>query len=102
MAHQAPISAARLQRWVGRRVRVLIDAMDEEAGCLIARGPGDAPDIDGIVRIWPNPSSRHAMPVRLGEWAEVDIVESDAYDLEAIWVASGPTAEQRHTQLIET
>lgn len=102
MAHQAPISQKRLQRWVGRRVRVLIDAMDEEEGCLMARGPGDAPEIDGIVRIWPNPSSRHAMPVRLGEWAEVDIVESDAYDLEAIWVASGTTAKQRHTQLIET
>ena len=88
MAHQAPISEARLQRWVGRRVRVLIDAIDEEEGCLIARGPGDAPDIDGIVRIWPNPNSRHAMPVRLGEWADVDIVETDAYDLEAIWVDS--------------
>ncbi len=102
MAHQAPISQKRLQRWVGRRVRVLIDAMDEEEDCLIARGPGDAPEIDGIVRIWPNPSSRHAMPVRLGEWTEVDIVESDAYDLEAIWVASGTTAKQRQTQLIET
>ena len=102
MAHQAPISQKRLQRWVGRRVRVLIDAIDEEEGCLIARGPGDAPEIDGIVRIWPNPSSRHAMPVRLGEWTEVDIVESDAYDLEAIWVASGTTAKQRQTQLIET
>ena len=86
MAHQAPISEARLQRWVGRRVRVLIDAIDEEEGCLIARGPGDAPEIDGIVRIWPNPNSRHTMPVRLGEWADADIVESDAYDLEAIWV----------------
>ncbi len=102
MTHQAPISQKRLQRWVGRRVRVLIDAIDEEEGCLIARGPGDAPEIDGIVRIWPNPSSRHAMPVRLGEWADVDIVESDAYDLEAIWVASGPVAEKRHTQPIET
>ena len=102
MTHQAPISQKRLQRWVGRRVRVLIDAIDEEEGCLIARGPGDAPEIDGIVRIWPNPSSRHAMPVRLGEWTEVDIVESDAYDLEAIWVASGPVAEKRHTQPIET
>ena len=88
MAHQAPISEARLQRWVGRRVRVLIDAIDEEEGCLIARGPGDAPEIDGIVRIWPDPNSRHTMPVRLGEWADVDIVESDAYDLEAIWVDS--------------
>jgi ribosomal protein S12 methylthiotransferase len=102
MAHQAPISEARLQRWVGRRVRVLIDAMDEEEGCLIARGPGDAPDIDGIVRIWPNPSSRHAMPVRLGEWADVDIVESDAYDLEAIWVASEPTSSLKDVQRIQT
>ena len=102
MAHQAPISEARLQRWVGRRVRVLIDAMDEEEGCLIARGPGDAPDIDGIVRIWPNPSSRHVMPVRLGEWADVDIVESDAYDLEAIWVASEPTSSLKDVQRIQT
>ncbi len=102
MAHQAPISAARLQRWVGRRVRVLIDAMDEEEGCLIARGPGDAPDIDGIVRIWPNPSSRHVMPVRLGELADVDIVESDAYDLEAIWVASEPTSSLKDVQRIQT
>ena len=102
MAHQAPISEARLQRWVGRRVRVLIDAMDEEEGCLIARGPGDAPDIDGIVRIWPNPSSRHVMPVRLGEWADVDIVESDPYDLEAIWVASEPTSSLKDVQRIQT
>lgn len=92
MTHQAPISQARLRRWVGRRIRVLIDAMDEEEGCLLARGPGDAPEIDGLVRIWPDPNSRHAMPVRLGEWTDVDIVDSDDYDLEAVWVASEASA----------
>jgi ribosomal protein S12 methylthiotransferase len=98
MAHQAPISQARLRRWVGRRIRVLIDAIDEEEGCLLARGPGDAPEIDGLVRIWPDPNSRHAMPVRLGEWTDVDIVDSDDYDLEAVWVASeAPTPAETST-----
>ncbi len=102
MAHQAPISEARLKRWVGRRIRVLIDAMDDEEGCLVARGPGDAPEIDGIVRIWPNPNSRHAMPVRLGDWAEVDIVDSDNYDLEALWVESQTPSPSKSEQLIQT
>jgi hypothetical protein len=32
------------------------------------------------------------MPVRLGEWTDVDIVDSDDYDLEAVWVASEASA----------
>ena len=37
MALQAKISEARLARWVGRRVRVLIDGVDPEEGQLIGR-----------------------------------------------------------------
>ncbi len=86
MAHQQPISAQRLARWVGRRAQVLIDGVDEEEGVLIGRTCGDAPDIDGVVRIRPDPNSRHPVPVGVGRFATVDIVDSDDYDLEAVIV----------------
>jgi len=86
MAHQQPISAQRLARWVGRRAQVLIDGVDEEEGELIGRTWGDAPDIDGVVRIRPDPNSRHPVPVAVGRFATVDIVDSDDYDLEAVIV----------------
>ncbi len=86
MAYQQPISAQRLARWVGRRAQVLIDGVDEEEGVLIGRTCGDAPDIDGVVRIRPDPNSRHPVPVGVGRFATVDIVDSDDYDLEAVIV----------------
>lgn len=86
MAHQQPISAQRLARWVGRRAQVLIDGVDEEEGVLIGRTWGDAPDIDGVVRIRPDPNSRHPVPVAVGRFATVDIIDSDDYDLEAVIV----------------
>jgi hypothetical protein len=46
----------------------------------------DAPEIDGIVRITPDPNSRHPVPVRIGDWATVDIVDSDAHDLDGIFI----------------
>ncbi len=86
MARQAEISAQRLKRWVGRRVQVLVDDIDPEQGVLIGRTTGDAPEIDGIVKIFPDPNSRHPIPAQIGEFATVDIVDSDDYDLEAIFI----------------
>ncbi|MBM3376386.1 MAG: 30S ribosomal protein S12 methylthiotransferase RimO [Betaproteobacteria bacterium] len=88
MAHQQPISEQRLARWVGRRTQVLIDGIDEEEGVLVGRTGGDAPDIDGIVRVRPDPNSRHPVPVGIGRFATVDIIHSDDYDLEAVIVAA--------------
>jgi len=88
MAHQQPISEQRLARWVGRRTQVLIDGVDEEEGVLVGRTGGDAPDIDGIVRVRPDPNSRHPVPVGIGRFATVDIIHSDDYDLEAVIVAA--------------
>ncbi len=87
MALQAEISEARLSRWVGRRVRVLIDGIDPDEGQLIGRSMADAPEIDGIVRISPDPNSRHPIPAQIGEFATVEIVDSDTHDLHAIWVS---------------
>jgi ribosomal protein S12 methylthiotransferase len=69
------ISAQRLARRVGQRLRVLVDSV--ENGQAIARTEGDAPEIDGVVRI------RNAGRLRAGDWADVEIIAADAYDLEA-------------------
>ena len=59
----------------GRRMRVLVDAIDGETA--IARSEGDAPEIDGTVRI----GRGGKLPV--GEFAEVEITASGDHDLEA-------------------
>ena len=75
----AAISAERLQRRVGQRVRVLVDAVDEHGA--IARSAAEAPEIDGIVRI---EDGAHLSP---GQWTDVRITATDTYDLQAHLVA---------------
>jgi ribosomal protein S12 methylthiotransferase len=73
MEKASAISAARLKRRVGSRMRVLVDAL--EGGSAIARSAADAPEIDGVVRI------ASARGLAVGDWAHVKIVCADAYDL---------------------
>jgi ribosomal protein S12 methylthiotransferase len=75
MQKSARISADRLAAKVGRRARVLVDAID--GNTAIARGEGDAPEIDGTVLI----VRGGKLPV--GEFAEVEITGSSDHDLEA-------------------
>ena len=75
MERAAEISQARLAARVGRRMRVLVDSVDK--GSAIARSEADAPEIDGVVHI------RGAKSLRPGDWADVEITSSDAYDLHA-------------------
>ena len=75
MAVQAEISAARLQRKIGRRLTVLVDRVD--AGGAVARSSADAPEIDGVVRI------RDGRRLQPGTFAEVIVEGADAHDLEA-------------------
>ena len=75
MERAATISARRLARRVGRQCRVLVDRIED--GIAIARSPGDAPEIDGVVRF------AAARDQRTGEFAEVRITGADAYDLQA-------------------
>ena len=74
MERAAAISARRLAARVGQRVRVLVDELAENGA--LARSPAEAPQIDGVVRIEKNVSR-----LRAGEWADVEIVAADAYDL---------------------
>jgi ribosomal protein S12 methylthiotransferase len=69
------ISTEKLAAKVGCRMRVLVDTVDD-AGAL-ARSTADAPEIDGTVRI-PRPGQ-----LKPGDWADVEILDSSAYDLTA-------------------
>lgn len=73
MEHQAQISAARLQRRVGRIETVLIDEVVAEGA--VARSQSDAPEIDGQVFI---DGANH---LQVGDWVQVEIEEADEYDL---------------------
>ena len=73
MEHQAGISAARLQRRVGRIETVLIDEVVEEGA--VARSQSDAPEIDGQVFI------DGATHLKVGDFVQVEIEEADEYDL---------------------
>jgi ribosomal protein S12 methylthiotransferase len=74
MERAAAISATRLARRVGQRLRVLVDRI--EADVAIARTAGDAPDIDGVLRF------KAGSATRAGEFAEVLVTSADTYDLE--------------------
>ena len=70
------ISSARLAARVGRTEQVLVDAI--EGNVAIARSRGDAPEIDGVVRI------KRGAKLPAGEFATVKITGADEYDLEAV------------------
>jgi ribosomal protein S12 methylthiotransferase len=74
------ISAARLARRVGQRCEILIDRL--EAGAAIGRTMGDAPEIDGVVRL------RNPGKLQPGEFTRVEISAAGTYDLEARRVTS--------------
>jgi ribosomal protein S12 methylthiotransferase len=73
MQTQAGISAARLEEKVGRRIRVLVDSIEDDYAT--ARSSADAPDIDGLVHV------ERAAGLAPGEFAEVVVEASDTHDL---------------------
>ncbi len=73
MAHQATISAERLQRRVGKIETVLIDEVVAEGA--VARSKADAPEIDGQVYI------DGATHLKVGQFVDVKLEEADEYDL---------------------
>ena len=77
MAKAETISVKRLAKKIGKRIQVLIDRVDESGG--IGRTAGDAPEIDGLVRVLPpsKPSKRY----RAGEIIKVTVISSQGHDL---------------------
>lgn len=81
MQVQEEISRARLARKVGSVQRVLVDAVTSQGA--IARGAADAPEIDGVVHVRPDPQ------LRVGEFFDVRVTSADVHDLRAV-LASAP------------
>jgi ribosomal protein S12 methylthiotransferase len=73
MELQAGISARRLKAKIGRRLKVIVDAVEGRIGR--GRSEGDAPEIDGAVHF----TSR--LPIRPGQMLTVKIERADAHDL---------------------
>ena len=77
MAKAEDISTKRLAKKIGKRIQVIVDRVDESGG--IGRTIGDAPEIDGLVRVLPpsKPSKRY----RAGEIIKVTVISSQGHDL---------------------
>ncbi|MFG1267321.1 30S ribosomal protein S12 methylthiotransferase RimO [Xanthobacter sp. DSM 14520] len=73
MRTQQKVSARRLKRKVGTRQSVIIDTVTPDGG--IGRTKGDAPEIDGTVKVFAR------RPLRVGEIATVKIEAAGPYDL---------------------
>jgi len=75
MELQESISKEKLKQKVGQRIQVLIDEVDADGA--IGRSKGDAPEIDGIVTI------DGATDLTVGEFVDVEIIDSTEHDLAA-------------------
>jgi len=86
MERAAVISARRLASRVGQRLRVLVDEVTAP-GAATARSFGEAPQIDGVVRVTTAGTQARgecqSALLRAGEWADVEVTGSDTYDLTA-------------------
>jgi ribosomal protein S12 methylthiotransferase len=71
MEEQADISAQRLTRLVGQELSVLAEGFDEKGP--FGRHQGQAPEVDGVVRLDED--------VEAGTFVQVRITDSDVYDL---------------------
>jgi ribosomal protein S12 methylthiotransferase len=78
MMVQEDISTERIASKIDRKLRVLVDEVDEEGA--IARSYADAPDIDGLVYI------TDGQKLKVGEFVEVTVNDTDAHDM---WATLG-------------
>jgi ribosomal protein S12 methylthiotransferase len=77
MAKAEEISIKRLAKKIGKRIQVIIDRVDESGG--IGRTIGDAPEIDGLVRVLP--PSKLSKRYRVGEIIKATVISSQGHDL---------------------
>lgn len=76
MELQQAISAERQQRWIGRRLEVLVEQVDGTAG--VGRTQGQAPEIDGETHL-----DLSSLPgTRPGDFVLAEITGSTEYDLQ--------------------
>ncbi|SHE43822.1 SSU ribosomal protein S12P methylthiotransferase [Marinitoga hydrogenitolerans DSM 16785] len=76
MELQKEISTEKLERFIGKNLKVLIEEF--ENGVYIGRAYSDAPEIDGNVFL------KSEKELKIGEFVTVEITNSSEYDLEGI------------------
>jgi ribosomal protein S12 methylthiotransferase len=76
MQAQQVISTAKLQQRIGQTMKVLVEEQTDEG--YVARSYADAPEIDGLVYIETDQA------LALGEFHQVEVVDTDEYDCYAI------------------
>ncbi|MBN1476295.1 30S ribosomal protein S12 methylthiotransferase RimO [Candidatus Sumerlaeota bacterium] len=76
MTQQGIAEVIQRERFLGRRLRVLVEAHDEETGLWRSRSHADAPGVDGITWIEAGRDD-----LRPGDRCEVDVVDTDPYDM---------------------
>jgi ribosomal protein S12 methylthiotransferase len=74
------ISAARRLRWIGRTIEVLIEKASPDGRRGVGRMQGQAPEIDGLVRLT---RRARAAPLIPGQFISAHVSGSTAYDLQA-------------------
>src|SRR3989338_5850204 len=73
MELQSEISANKLKQKIGSTMAVLVDRVEDNQ--VIARSAADAPEIDGVVIV------RNKGKLKVGDFAQVQIIDSNAHDL---------------------
>ncbi|UCB51815.1 MAG: 30S ribosomal protein S12 methylthiotransferase RimO [Candidatus Zixiibacteriota bacterium] len=74
MLTQQKIAFEKNEAKMGGTLTVLIDNKSEEAGCFLGRSQGEAPEVDGTIRV-------KGKEVRIGRLVKVEIVDWCGYDL---------------------
>jgi ribosomal protein S12 methylthiotransferase len=83
MDTQADISAEWMSGRVGDEITVLVEEDDEDNDRYIARGYGEAPEVDGVIYV----DRKGGAHVHAGDFAAVRITSADVYDASAVIVS---------------
>jgi ribosomal protein S12 methylthiotransferase len=84
MALQGRVSRERLAQRVGTTLQAIVDDYGPLPGELVARTTGDAPDIDGVIRLDGDGT------VKIGDVVEARVTSSDDHDLTGVVVRTVP------------
>ncbi len=87
MEIQSAISLEKNQTRIGQRVKVLFDR--KEGGYFVGRTESDSPEVDNEVLV---PATQHY--VRIGDFATIEIIDAEEYDLYGRVVEHQPATEK--------
>lgn len=81
MRMQQAVSRWNNQRLMGRDFEVLVEEKDDRLGWWLGRTYMDAPEVDGTVRFFEEPTLAEGRSLKPGDFVSVEINEAREYDL---------------------